>query len=74
MDECVRNLVAWSGCSVAEGVRCVSENIAKFMGEKRRGRLEVGRRADMVVLGEDGRVKSTWVAGKKVWSEGEPSA
>ncbi|KAK5678070.1 hypothetical protein LTS10_009239 [Elasticomyces elasticus] len=70
LDECVRNLVRWSGCSVAEAVRCVTENVAGLMGEEGRGKLEVGRRADLVVLGEEGEVQQTWVAGRKVWPEG----
>ncbi|KAK4944979.1 hypothetical protein LTR10_015656 [Elasticomyces elasticus] len=69
LDECVRNLVRWSGCSVAEAVRCVTENVAGLMGEEGRGKLEVGRRADFVVVGDDGGVRETWVGGEKVWSK-----
>ncbi|KAK5715346.1 hypothetical protein LTR17_016780 [Elasticomyces elasticus] len=70
LDECVRNLVRWSGCSVAGAVRCVTENVASLMGEEGRGKLEVGRRADFVVMGDGGDVRGTWVAGRKVWVEG----
>ncbi|KAK0894581.1 hypothetical protein LTR02_012210 [Friedmanniomyces endolithicus] len=53
LDECVRNLVAWSGCGVAGAVRCVTENVVGLMGEEGggRGRLVVGGVADLVVLG-----------------------
>lgn len=68
--ECVRNLVGWSGYSIAEGVRSVTENVARLMDvEGEMGVLEVGRRADFVVLGEDGAVTETWIKGRKVWSE-----
>lgn len=66
LDECVRNLVRWSGCSIAQAVKCVTENVSVFMGDNRRGMLEAGRRADFVVLDELGRVLSTWVGGAKV--------
>ncbi|KAK5722805.1 hypothetical protein LTR15_006038 [Elasticomyces elasticus] len=69
LDECVRNLVRWSGCSVVEAVRCVTENVAGLMGEEGRGKLEVGRRADLVVMGDGGEVRGTWVVGRKVWPE-----
>ena len=36
LDECVRNLWQWSGCSLPEAVRCATENIAGLMGDMRR--------------------------------------
>lgn len=65
--ECVRNLVEWSGCSVAEAVRCVTENVAEFLGLEDRGKLESGRRADFVVLDDEANVLQTWIGGRKVW-------
>jgi len=61
----------WSGCGVAEAVRCVTENIADFMGEKEKGKLEEGRWADLVVLddAEGLEAVSTWIKGRKVWPE-----
>lgn len=67
LDECVRNLVRWSGCSLAEAVQCVTENVADFMGLEDRGRLVEGSRADFVVLNDEGEVLQTWVGGKLVW-------
>lgn len=69
--ECVRNLVEWSGCGVAEAVRCVTENVVGLIGEDARGSLEVGRRADFVLLGENGSASETWVGGVKVWERKE---
>ncbi|KAK5136322.1 hypothetical protein LTR08_003695 [Meristemomyces frigidus] len=68
--QCVRNLREWSGCGIADAVRCVTENVAGFMGEGSRGELVAGRRADFVVLEEGGGglgVRETWVGGRKVW-------
>ncbi|GAM89481.1 hypothetical protein ANO11243_075200 [Dothideomycetidae sp. 11243] len=67
--ECVRNLMRWSGCDVSAAVRCVTQNIADMMGLHDRGRLEAGRRADFVVLDDEGNVLQTWIAGKKVWEQ-----
>lgn len=70
LQEGVRNLMRWTGCGVAEAVRCVTENVAKMMGvdgEGGRGVLKEGRRADLCVLSEEGEVLQTWVGGRKVW-------
>lgn len=67
VDEGVKNLIKWSGCNVAEAVRCVTENVADMMGIMDRGVLVEGRRGDFVVLDDEGTVLETWVAGKQVW-------
>ncbi|RDL39270.1 uncharacterized protein BP5553_03610 [Venustampulla echinocandica] len=66
LDECVRNLMAWAKIPIEEAVMCVTENVASATDLHDRGRLEAGRRADFVVLGEDGEVAATWVLGKRV--------
>ncbi|KAJ4297532.1 hypothetical protein N0V90_005424 [Kalmusia sp. IMI 367209] len=74
LQEGVRNLMAWSGCGVAEAVGTVTENVAAFMGidgEGGRGVLKEGRRADLAVLSEAGEVLQTWVEGRKVWDKEE---
>lgn len=75
--QCASNLMQWSGCGIAQAVRCVTENIADFMGETERAKLEEGRLADFVVLDDsDGlKVVSTWISGIQVWSsDGEGGA
>lgn len=69
LDHCVRNLVNFSGCNLAEAVRCVTENVANLMGERKRGILEPGRRADFAILNRDGEILETWLGGVKVWSK-----
>lgn len=68
LDECVRNAVAFTRCNLAEAVQCVTENIADMMGDSKRGRLEPGRRADFVVLDQEGHVQETWMGGSMVWT------
>ena len=69
LSECAANLIMWSGCGIAEAVRCVTESIAELMGESQRGKLEEGRLADLVVLDDSQglEVVSTWIRGKQVW-------
>lgn len=69
LQEGVQNLMKWSGCGVAEAVRCVTENVAGMMGLEGVGKLEQGRRADFVVLSEEGEVLQTWIAARKVWEK-----
>lgn len=66
LDECVRNLMTWAGIPVEQAVKCVTENVADAMGLRDRGKLEVGRRGDFVLLSEDGRIQQTWIMGQRV--------
>ncbi|KAB2572529.1 N-acetylglucosamine-6-phosphate deacetylase [Lasiodiplodia theobromae] len=73
--EAVRNLVAWTGCTLPEAVRTVTENVAGLMGVDTPdslegggvGVLKEGNRADLVVLSEEGEVLQTWMSGRMVW-------
>lgn len=67
VNENVKNLIKWSGCTVAEATRCVTENVVDMMGVLDRGVLQEGRRADFVVLDDDANVLETWIGGKQVW-------
>lgn len=69
LQECVQNVIRWTGCSVAEAVRCVTENVVDLMGDETRGKIEAGRRADFVVLDDEANVLQTWIGGKKVWEK-----
>jgi N-acetylglucosamine-6-phosphate deacetylase len=66
MDVAVRNLVAFTGCSLAAAARAASTNPARVLGLHDRGVIEAGRRADLVVLEPNGRVRLTIVAGRLV--------
>jgi hypothetical protein len=69
LDECVRNLMVWANIPLAAAVQCVTENVADAMNLRDRGRLEVGRRGDFVVLSEEGGVVETWLRGRKVFEK-----
>ncbi len=66
LDEGVRNLVEFTGCSPAEAVDAASQVPARLIGEEDRGMLRVGARADLVLLTRDLRVAATIVGGTVV--------
>ena len=51
--------------------RLVSERPAEILGLTDRGRIEEGRRADLVVLDGEGRVGATFCAGRLAFARGE---
>jgi N-acetylglucosamine-6-phosphate deacetylase len=64
LDQAVRNLVAFSGCSSAEALAAASVAPAAVLGDAGRGTLEPGARADVVLLTPDLEVVATWVGGE----------
>ena len=46
----VEKMVRFTGCSLAEGIRMASANVASVFGWKDRGELLPGRRADLLLL------------------------
>ena len=69
MDECVRNLIHATGCSLVEALACASEHPARLCGlYPAKGSLEFGADADFIVCDEEARVKATFVRGDLVWS------
>jgi N-acetylglucosamine-6-phosphate deacetylase len=70
MDQGVRNLVAFTGCTAEAAVHAASTAPATLLGEDRRGHLTPGARADLVVLTEDLHVVSTYVGGEVVHDAG----
>jgi N-acetylglucosamine-6-phosphate deacetylase len=70
LDSCVRNFSRFTGCSLGEGIKCVTLNPARCLGiESRKGTLRPGADADLVVLDRRGSVLGTWVRGKEVWKK-----
>jgi N-acetylglucosamine-6-phosphate deacetylase len=62
MDAAVRGCVS-AGIDPADALRAASTVPARMLGLDDRGVLEPGRRADLVVLGPDLEIESTYVAG-----------
>jgi N-acetylglucosamine-6-phosphate deacetylase len=69
LDAGLRNLLAATGCDLSEALAAVTSTPAELLalGEGR-GRLDVGGRADVVLLTEDLDVAATLVAGEVAWS------
>jgi adenine deaminase len=68
LDQCVRNLMAWTACSIAQAVECVTTHPAKLLGiENEKGSLKPGLDADFVILDDAGNVHQTWKFGSKVF-------
>ena len=65
MDQAVRNAVN-AGLSLEVAVKLASTHPAKYLGLKKKGSLEVGKDADIVVLDEHLNVSSVHVEGRQV--------
>ncbi len=67
MDAAVRNVMAYTGCSLADAVRMASTTPARLLGiANRKGRIAPGCDADLVVLDESLHVAMTMVGGAVV--------
>ena len=65
LDQALRNAVG-VGLELSQVSRLLSTTPARYMGLTNRGMLEVGKRADLVVLDDDLEVLEVYVAGRKV--------
>ena len=63
LDQAVRNLIAFTGCSLADALATVTSTPADLLGLTDRGRLRVGSRADLTILDADANLVATIVAG-----------
>lgn len=63
LDQAVRNLVAWTGCSVPDAIATVTSTPAAVLGRPGQGRVVEGGDADLVLLDDDLNVVATVVAG-----------
>jgi N-acetylglucosamine-6-phosphate deacetylase len=72
MDDCVKNLMSATGCSLMEAVSCATEHPAKMLGiYPHKGCLNYGADADLVVMDENVNVKATFINGDLAWSTPE---
>uniref|UniRef100_A0A1B6M6N7 N-acetylglucosamine-6-phosphate deacetylase n=1 Tax=Graphocephala atropunctata TaxID=36148 RepID=A0A1B6M6N7_9HEMI len=68
MDQCVRFFRHAASCSVVEALEAASLHPARALGlDATKGTLSFNADADFVLLSEDLRVKSTWIAGRCVY-------
>lgn len=69
LDRAVKNFWQFTGCSIPEAVRCATLNPARLLQmEERKGSLEVGKDADLVVFDGEFNVRYTILQGKLVHS------
>jgi N-acetylglucosamine-6-phosphate deacetylase len=67
MDEAVRNLIAFTGCSTADAVAAATITPARVLGRSDIGTLQSGAYADVVLLDADDHVVATVVGGRVVY-------
>ena len=66
LDEAVRNLIAFTGCSPAESIATVTATPARVLGLPRKGTVAPGFDGDLTLLTADLRVATTFVGGREV--------
>jgi N-acetylglucosamine-6-phosphate deacetylase len=64
MDSAVRNLISFTGCGLHDAAAAASSTPARILGDRSRGSIEPGSRADLVVLDADLAVVLCIVAGE----------
>ena len=64
LDQALRNLIAFTGCSIAEAVATVTSVPARLLGLADRGQIAPGFIADLVLLTAELRVKMTITKGQ----------
>ncbi|KAM8724901.1 N-acetylglucosamine-6-phosphate deacetylase isoform 1-T3 [Acanthopagrus schlegelii] len=68
MDMCVRHFKQASGCSVEEALEAASLHPAQLLGiSSKKGNLDYGSDADLVLLDEALNIKATYISGEEVW-------
>ena len=64
MDQAVRNMIKFSGCTLAEAINMASRTPANLLGLNHKGRIAEGCDADLVILDKNLHAQKTFVAGK----------
>ncbi|TSB47347.1 N-acetylglucosamine-6-phosphate deacetylase [Alkalicoccobacillus porphyridii] len=69
MDEAIRNMLEFTGCSLADAIKMASLNPAKQLNiDDRKGSIAVGKDADIVILNDKNRVMLTFCRGQLVYN------
>ena len=71
MDRAVANLAEFTGCEQHEALLAATSSPAGIVGDARRGHLDCGSIADLVLLDDDYRVHSTICAGRVAYVDDE---
>ncbi len=70
-DQALRNLMAFTGCSLGEALPTLTSNPARVLSLKERGKTAPGFIADLVLMTPDGRIQQTFVRGEVFNPQGE---
>lgn len=73
MDDCVRNLISSTECSLVEALKCATEHPAKLLGiyPLNGGSLNYGAKANFTVIDDNITVKATFINGDLAWSSSD---
>ncbi len=66
----VENVINFTGCSLADGIKMASENVALLYGLNDRGNLAPGKRADIIMFrraGSEIKIVATFLGGRIVF-------
>ena len=69
MDTAVRNLINFTGCTLAEALPTVTRTPANLLGLSHKGRLAPNCDADLLLLTPDLQVHTTFIAGKIIYKK-----
>ena len=67
LDRAVRNLMSFTGCSLADALATVTTTPADLLGLTDRGRIRAGARADLTIVDPAGNLQRTVIAGVTAW-------
>ncbi|QMU07044.1 N-acetylglucosamine-6-phosphate deacetylase [Levilactobacillus suantsaii] len=65
-DEAFRNVIAFTGCGVADAVQMSAVNQAEEFGLTRKGKITVGRDADLNLMTRDLQLQATYSLGRRM--------
>ena len=69
IDTCVKRFHKFTGCSIGEALLCATLHPAQVLKMQNIGILQVGAKADMILLNDELDVLQTWVDGKQVYQK-----
>ncbi len=68
MDQAVRNMIKFTGCSLMQAVATASANVADMLGVKHKGYLRPGADADLILMDDSANIMTTFVRGEMAFS------
>jgi N-acetylglucosamine-6-phosphate deacetylase len=67
MNRAIQNMIQFTDSSLTSAIKLATINPANILGiGDKKGTIEIGKDADLVILGEDFSIKSTLIAGKLI--------